>query len=119
MADRHNIVFEQGATFERTINWKDPQGNPIDLTGYRVRMQVRQSPAATTKLVDFDSDALAAGMHIDALDTTGVIHFWFDPSVTSALDFQNAEYDLTVTSAGGFTYRLLEGKASVSPGVTR
>lgn len=119
MADRHNIVFEQGATFQRTINWKDPQGNPIDLTGYRIRMQVRQLPSSSTTLLDYDTNSLASGMHAGSLDATGVIAITIDPSVTSALSFSNADYDLTATSPGGVVYRLLEGKASVSPGVTR
>lgn len=119
MAARHNIVIEQGATFPLYIVWKDPDGDPIDLTGYRIRMQVRQDPSATAKLVDFDSNAPGTGMTIGSLGASGVIDIKLAPSVTSALSFKNADWDITATSSGGIVYRLLEGKASVSLGVTR
>lgn len=119
MAKRYNLVFEQSATFQHTVNWTDPDGNPIDLTGYRVRLQVRQSPSASTTLLDFDSASPASGMSITSLGASGSFTITFTPAVTGALDFTTAEYDLTATSAGGVVYRLHEGKASVSPGVTR
>lgn len=119
MASKYNIVFEQGATFQRTINWKSPNGTPIDLTGYRIRMQVRKDFDSSTTYLDFDSANLAAGMHIGALNSTGVISITLDPSVTSTLSFQNADYDLVAISSGGTTYRLLQGKTTVSLGVTR
>lgn len=119
MAKRHNISFEQSATFQHTVNWTDPQGDPIDLTGFRVRMQVRQTASAAETLLDFDSDDLAEGHSITDLDDSGSFTLTLTPAVTEALDFVGAVYDLTVTSPGGIVYRLHEGKATVSAGVTR
>ena len=119
MAKRHNITFEQSATFQHTVNWRDPQGNPIDLTGFRARMQVRATPSATEILLDFDSENLGAGMTIEGLDETGTFTLTLSPAVTGALSFVGAVYDLTVTSPSGYVYRLHEGKATVSAGVTR
>lgn len=119
MAKRFNLVFEQSATFQHTVTWADAAGSPIDLTGYRIRLQVRQSPGSTAKLVDFDSSAPASGMSISSLGVSGSFTITFTPAVTGALAFTGAEYDLTATSPGGVVYRLHEGKASVSPGVTR
>jgi hypothetical protein len=119
MAARHNITIDQGATFPLYIIWKDPAGAPINLTGYRIRMQIRQSPSTTVKLLDFDSNTLTAGQSIGALNSTGVIDIKLAPSVTSALSFQNAEWDITATSGAGITTRLVQGKAWVSPAVTR
>lgn len=119
MAKRYNLTFEQSATLQHTVTWKDPAGDPIDLTGYRIRLQVRQDPGSTTALVDFDSDDLGEGMAITDLDETGRFTITMSPAVTGALDFTGAEYDLTATSPGGVVYRLHEGKATVSRGVTR
>lgn len=119
MAKRYNLIFEQSATFQHTVNWKDPDGNAINLTGYRIRLQVRQTPSTSAKLLDFDSNSLTTGQHITALGVSGSFTITLDPSATSTLNFTAAEYDLTATSAGGVVYRLHEGKASVSPGVTR
>lgn len=119
MAARHNLVVEQGATLPLYVKWQDPDGDAIDLTGFRIKLQVRQSASATTTLLNFDSGALLTGMHIGTLGATGIIDITIDPVVTSALAFKNAEWDLTATSSGGYVYRLLEGKASVLPAVTR
>lgn len=119
MSKRYNLIFEQAATFQHTVNWKEPDGDPVDLTGYRIRLQVRQDPGASVKLVDFDSDDLDPGMTITPLGVSGSFTITFAPSVTLGLNFTSCEYDLTATSPGGVVYRLHEGKASVSPGVTR
>lgn len=119
MAKRYNLIFEQSATFQHTVNWKDPDGAPIDLTGYRIRLQVRQSASASTKLVDFDSDALGTGMSITTLGASGSFTIRITPAVTASYSFSGAEYDLTATSPGGIVYRLHEGKATASAGVTR
>jgi len=42
-----NIVIEQGATFQKKLTWADDidfpaSGNPIDITGYTARMQLRE-----------------------------------------------------------------------------
>lgn len=119
MASKHNIFIEQGSTFHLYLTWKDPNETPIDLTGFRIRMQVRQEPESAATLLDFDSDALTSGQHIAALDATGIINITLDPSVTSALSFKGAEWDLLAISSGGEATRILEGKASVSLAVTR
>lgn len=119
MASRVNLIIEQYVTFEHTVNWADSSGNPIDLTGFRIRLQVRQTFTSPTKLLDFDSDSLGAGMHITTLGPSGSFTITLDPSVTSTLSFNSAEYDLVAISPGGVVYRLHEGKASVSLGVTR
>lgn len=118
-AAQHNIVIEQGTTFERTITWRDSAETLIDLTGYRIRMQVRAEADSATTYVDFDSEALGAGMTIGSLDATGVIAIALAPAATSPLVFTNAVYDLLAISGGGVTYRLLEGRATVIPAVTR
>lgn len=119
MSKRFNLIFEQSATFQHTVRWKTPEGAAVDLTGYRIRLQVRQTAASASTLLDFDSDAPASGMSITALDATGEFTITMTPTVTGSLTFVGAEYDLTATSPGDVVYRLHEGKASVSPGVTR
>ena len=119
MAAKHNFVIEQGATFPLYIKWQDPDGNPIDLTGYRIRMQIRQTPGSASTLLSFDSSSLTTGQTIGSLDSAGVIDLELSAALTAALSFTLAEWDLTATSAGGEVTRLVEGKASVSPGVTR
>ncbi|PRH79392.1 hypothetical protein C6N75_09930 [Streptomyces solincola] len=118
-AAQHNLVIEQHATFRREIRWNDAAGNPINLTGYRIRMQARQEHSSSTVLLDFDTAALGPGMTIGPLNSTGVISIALSPTATAALSFQNARYDLIAIAPGGETHRLIEGRMSVVPAVTR
>lgn len=119
MAKRFNLIFEQHATFQHTVRWKDPGGAPIDITGFRIRLQVRPSASSSTVLLNFDSDNLVTGQGISALGVSGEFTITMTPVITGDLAFTSAEYDLTATSPGGVVYRLHEGKASVSLGVTQ
>lgn len=120
-AARHNITIEGGADFPFRVTWEDSDDNPVNLTGYRVRWQIRQTADATAKLLDFDSNALASGMTLlEPLDESGVISMNLSAAVTSALVMSpGAVYDVTATSAGGAITRLLQGRANLSAGVTR
>lgn len=119
MSKRYNLIFEQHATFQHTVNWKEPDGDPVDLTGYRIRLQVRQTAGSESTLLSFDSADLDPGQSISALDETGSFTITLSAAFTGELEFTRGEYDLTATSPGGVVYRLHEGKASVSPGVTQ
>jgi hypothetical protein len=119
VAKRFNLIFEQHATFQHTVRWKDPGGAPIDITGFRIHLQVRPSATSATVLLNFDSDDLNPGMSITPLGVSGEFTITMTPAVTDDLSFTSAEYDLTATSPGGVVYRLHEGKASVSLGVTQ
>jgi len=119
-AATHNLTIEQGATLRRVITWKAPGGDLVDLTGARVEFQVRTSITASgPPLLKFDSDNLVSGMTIGPLDTTGVIDFRVDGSVTSGLSFKTGEWDLFVTLAGAERDKLLKGKVTLDPSVTR
>ena len=42
-AGKYNFEIEAGATFTRTITYKDSTDTAIDLTGATVRMQIRDN----------------------------------------------------------------------------
>ncbi len=119
MSKRYNLTIEQSATFQHTVNWRAPDGTPIDMTGFRIKLQVRPTPSSSTVLLDFDSGNLAPGQGVEGLDETGSFTITLDDDYTAALSFQVGDYDLTATSPAGTVYRLHEGKASTLPGVTR
>lgn len=118
-AAKHNIVIEQGATFSREILWKDSDGAPVDMTGYRVRMQIRPDADSATVFLDFDSDSPTDGMSVGELGEAGRIDLEFTAAVTAALTFDHGVYDLLAVSGAGVVYRLLEGRATAVPAVTR
>lgn len=118
-AATHDLIIEQNATFSLEVTWKDPSGTPIDLTGYRIRMQIRQQPDASATLLSFDSDDLDSGMTIGTLDDEGMISITIADEITALLNFKLGYYDLTAESAGGSIYRVMEGRVSFRKAVTR
>lgn len=116
MSGAYNIVVEQGATFRKELTWKDNSGNPIDLTGYTAKMQIRKKhgaadPAAAT-LSDADGSITLGG-------ASGTIILNMTSTITAALTLASGFYDLELTSGGGFVTRLLEGTYVLRPEITK
>lgn len=113
-AGRYDIEIEQGATWSRTITVEDPDGTPIDLTGYSARMQVRSSYDAQTALLSLSSPS--GGISIDPL--TGTLALTATAAQTAAMPAGIHVYDLELV-IGTAVDRLLAGRARVSPEATR
>jgi len=111
----YNLYIEQGATFQKTLTWKDSSGSAIDLTGYTARMQFRRSAASSEVLYSATTEngAITLG------GAAGTIAIVISATATAAFTFGCAVYDLEVISSGGVVYRLLEGGVEVSLEVTR
>lgn len=115
MSKAYDLTIEQGATFSLVVEWQDPAGDPIDLTGYSAAMQIRRTYGAPV-LVSIAS-AGGAGIAIDA--ALGKLTLTIAATTTAALAAPSqGVYDLEVAS-GGTVYRLLEGKVFVTPEATR
>jgi len=115
-AGNYNLVIEQGATFRREMVWKDADGNPIDLTSYTAKMQIRKKagaadPAIAT-LTTADGTIVLGGI-------AGTIILNLSNSVTTAITDSAGVYDLELTSGSGFVTRLLEGTFTLSKEVTK
>ena len=111
----YNLYIEQGATFQKTLTWKDSSGNPINLTGYTARMQFRRSAASADVLYS----ATTTNGKITLGGVAGTVALVLPAADTELFDFGCAVYDLEVESSGGTVYRLLEGGVEVSLEVTR
>jgi hypothetical protein len=124
-AGRYDITLEQGATFDLPLHYRDPQGVPIDLTGYSARMQVREAPASAL-FVEFNSALTARGFILlngDPQDRedgqNGNVRLFMTSANTAALARFAGRYDLELTDSSGYTIRLLEGQFRVEPEITR
>jgi hypothetical protein len=107
-----DITIKQGATFEMVVNWRDSDGDLVNLTGYSARMQGRATYASTATLF-----SLVSGTEI-TLTTPGVISIVIPAATTAAFTPGNYVYDLEMVN-GATVYRILEGVCIVSPEVTR
>lgn len=123
-AGTYHIAVDQGATFRKTITWKDGAGSAVNLTGYTARMQVRQSFASSSTIIS----ATTANGKIALGGSLGTISILLSATETAAIpvaspnDFSDAfvgVYDLELVAPNGDVTRLLQGSFIVNPEVTR
>lgn len=130
-AGRYSFVIEQGATTDFEIQYKDSNGNPIDLSNYSGRLQVRSGYAddsstiylTLSSSINPDGTGLNfSGSNGSTPPSSGSIGIFIASCTSSMLNFSEAFYDLEIYSGSGacpYTVRLLEGKVRLSKEVTR
>lgn len=113
-AGLYNIVADQGATFTRNIHWKDADGNPVDVTDYSARMQVRQKYTSTSTVL-----SLVSPTNITLGGGSGTVVVTASASATAAITAGDYVYDLEMVASNGVVTRLLQGTFVLRPEVTR
>lgn len=88
---------------------------PINLTGYTARMQIREDITSGTVLISLTTEN--GGITLGGV--FGTITLLIMASVTAAIAWTTAVYDLEIISPSGIVTRLVEGRITVSPEVTR
>ena len=126
-AGRYSFTIEQGATLDFELAYKDSDNNPVDLTGYQGRMQLRPSAGSDIKYITLSSslDADGTGLNFSGSDglnppTSGTIGVFISANSSSQLNFGEAVYDLELATGSQFPIvtRLLEGQVRLSLNVT-
>ena len=109
MSGKHNIVAEQGATFN--LNFRvETDGVAWDLSDYTFAMQVRRSTSSNTTLLNITSATMTSVGHVSVTV----------PATTmSDVPAGRWVYDIELTSSGDEVTRILEGRFIVSPQVTQ
>ncbi len=115
VAARLDLVIEAGATFAYSLTWNDAAGTPVDVTGYKARMQFRTDYAATDPFLELTTEN--GGIVVGA--AAGRIDLLISAVDTDAIAEPGGVYDLELESGGGVVTRLLMGGVSISPQVTR
>jgi hypothetical protein len=121
-AGRWDTVIEPGATWERRLTWTDAADVPVPLAGCTARMHVRSSTWATDVLVELTTENGRI-----TLTDPGVIDLVLSAAETETFGQtagakSPAVYDLEIvdpTQTPERVTRLLEGRITVSPEVTR
>lgn len=114
-AGKLDLLIEQGSEFEQILEWKDVDGTEIDLTGFKAEMHVRSRKDSKDIILELTSE----NGRIVLGGLTGQITLVIPSSITSAIEWSEAVYDLKLISPGDKVERLLEGKVIVSEAVTR
>lgn len=123
-----DFIVEQGASWDAKVLWKDEAGDPVDVSIYSARMQVRRSIVADEVIVELTSEP-------DGGITLALVEVGGEPAYNVLLELDGAEtaalpatpaskkwyYDLElfVTADPDDVRRLLQGRFEVSLEVTR
>jgi hypothetical protein len=126
-AGKYSFTLEQGVTTILEFQYKDADENPIDLTGYSGRMQIKSdyadnSPvtyATISSSLAVDGTGLDfSGSNGETPPTSGSIGLYISAASSSAFNFDTAKYDLELYN-GDQVIRLVEGTIKLSREVTR
>ena len=131
-AGKYNFIIEQGSTVDFSVDYKDSSNNPIDLSGYDARMQLRPTKDSDTVYLTLSSSLgdCYTGLNLSGSGgglaskspTLGSIGVYVSAASSSALSFNTAYYDLEIASGSGdcaVVTRLIEGTVTLSKEVTK
>jgi hypothetical protein len=121
LGDRKDFDIRRGTTFgpfQHQLNHAG-SGEPLDLTGYQFRGQIRRNERSPTIVQSFEFDSPSP--------TEGWYEFWLTDEQTLTLGAgatlsspqSNYVYDLEMESPDGSVTALLHGKIRVQAEVTR
>jgi hypothetical protein len=131
-AGKYNFSIEQGTTVDFEISYTDSNDNPIDLSGYTARLDIRPLAGSDVKYLTLSSSLRPCGTGLNMSGSGGLsaskplssgsIGVYISHVSSSALSFSDAVYDLELVSGSGdcaTVERLLEGSVSLHKEVTK
>lgn len=111
MATISNLYIDAGADYSIIITANQSNGDPLNLTGFTVKSQIRKSYASPTAY-DFTTSLYAAA--------AGKIRLSLTATQTSAIKPGRYLYDVEITSfPAGEKRRVLEGIIIITPEITQ
>ena len=112
MSAEYDFVVDRGATFIKTIIWKD-NGTPIDIGNYGAVFTIKPSPSSEEVILQIDSDSTADDyIQIEGMDGKMILNI--DSTSTSELSFDLAYYDLKLTDENDIVTKLLRGRVTLN-----
>ena len=111
-AATYDTTIEQGADWAIGLALTKNNGRPLPLDGYTAEGQIRTEHNDPVVLADIIID-------FDENRKTGKLTFSLPKEVTKTFTFSKAVYDIKLTDSFGRTKRLIQGKITLSPEVTK
>lgn len=111
MAIKANIVIDQGSDFVGEVELLDADGLPYDLTNHTIAASMRKNYASSTS-TDFTCSPRNPA-------TDGIILISLTNVITADIDPGRYLYDVIVEDLAGTKTRVVEGVATITPGITR
>ena len=114
MAGQKNFEVDQNATFSFVLEYKDDNGNAIDLSGASAKMQIRDTKGGNKLAVTLTSPS--GGIIIDG--PNGKLTIKMTPTQTNKLFYPKSSYDVMVVDSNANKIKLLEGFMTLNRSVT-
>jgi hypothetical protein len=129
------LAIKQGSDFTVSMTWLDDSGNPMNLTGFTMKLTIRPFVGSPTSLLTLSS-ANNTGSYIALGGTAGTISLIFVHADTAAFapiglplpgspitnglrSYALGAYDLQFTDPTGNIGYLVEGSVSLDPWITQ
>jgi len=103
-----NIQIDSGTYFENEFTLENPDGTPIDLTGYTGISKIRKYPEA----------ANVQSFTVGITSLTGKVQVSMADTITSELVLGRNYFDVVLTSGDGVVSKVIQGTAIVNPTVS-
>lgn len=108
MAQKLNLIVDQGSTFYTSFTVNDDAGDPIDFTGYTGHGQIRKHYTS--------SNSVSLGVESYA---NGTVALSLSSNATNSLEAGRYVYDVELIAPANTTSRVVEGIVTVTPQVTK
>lgn len=113
---QYNLTIYQGADFSQLFTFlQESGGDPVDLTNFSARMQIRQRVNAASPIIELTS----ANGRIVLGGTAGTVTLTLNATETAQLPDTQGVYDLEIVAGENNADRYLEGTVTIKPEVTR
>ncbi|MBN8248335.1 MAG: hypothetical protein J0L84_12950 [Verrucomicrobia bacterium] len=109
------IEMKRGDTLQFDALWSQENGDPVDLTGYTAKMQVRPQTADGAPILDLST----GGNGITLGGAAGTIAVTASAATTRTLTPGEYVYDLELTSPTGVVTTIVAGQFTLFMDVTR
>lgn len=110
-----DLTIEQGADFSHIVSLKNGDGTIFPLAGYTAKMQIRQTVASASPLVELST----ANGKITVNGAAGQLTLSLTNTETAAYTWRSGVYDLEITSPSAIVTRVMKGDITLSLEVTR
>ena len=118
-AAKVNLIIEQGATFSKSILWRDSDGDAVDLTSYVVTMYAKETIDSIHPILAGNSDTAGTiTITLEDGSVTGLITITITAANTTKLDFMKAFYAIIANDGSDVITRLMEGTLTLSRSIT-
>lgn len=105
---RYDITIHQGATFELPVQYKDTVGQPVNMSGCTV---------SGTLWDRLGEQKTATFLTPYVVQSSGMFKLRLEASTTSGIT-DSGQYDVLITQPDGDKFYLLEGMATLNPGLS-